>query len=52
MIEFDVRCGGCEKPITLRVRDEESRAFFEKNGALCEVCYKHGCQPAFIRRAA
>ncbi len=52
MIEFDVKCGGCERPITLRVRDEQSRHFFETNGALCEVCYKPGYQPAPVRRAA
>lgn len=52
MIEFDARCGGCEKPITLRVRDESSRAFFERNGALCEVCYRPDHRPASVRRAA
>jgi len=52
MIEFDVKCGSCKKPITLRVRDEQSRSFFEGNGAFCEVCYKPGCPPALVRRAA
>ena len=52
MIEFDVKCGSCKKPITLRVRDEQSRSFFEGNGAFCEVCYKPGYLPALIRRAA
>jgi len=34
------------------VRDEQSRSFFESNGAFCEVCYKPGYLPALIRRAA
>ena len=41
MIEFEVQCQKCRKLITLRVRDEQSRVFFEQNGALCEVCYDH-----------
>ncbi len=52
MIEFDVECLRCKKRITLRVRDERSRAFFEENGALCEVCYKPGYQPEPVRCAA
>ena len=39
MIEFDVKCRSCGKPITLRVRDDQSRVFFEKHGALCEACH-------------
>ena len=40
MIEFDVRCRKCKKPITLGVRDEHARLFFEQTGALCEACYR------------
>ncbi len=45
MVEFDVKCRGCQKPITLRVRDEEGRRILEKDGALCEACYEPGYQP-------
>ena len=48
MIEFDVECHRCKKLITLRVRDEQSRMFFEKNGALCEACHARGHQSARI----
>jgi hypothetical protein len=48
MIEFDVECRICKKRITLRVRDEQSRVFFEKNGALCEVCYERNGQLARV----
>ena len=52
MIEFDVKCLGCKKVITLGVRDEQARAFFEENGALCEACYKVAPRPAPSRGAA
>ena len=52
MIEFDAKCWSCEKPITLRVHDEQSRSFFEQHGAFCEVCYKPGYQTAPLRCAA
>jgi hypothetical protein len=52
VIEFDVKCMSCKKLITLRVRDEQSRVFFEKNGALCEACYERDCQSARMRCAA
>ncbi len=42
MIEFDVQCRLCRTPMTLQVRDERARAAFEKDGALCEVCYELG----------
>ena len=42
MIEFDVQCQLCRTPMTLQVRDERARAAFEKDGALCEVCYERG----------
>jgi hypothetical protein len=45
MIEFDVECRRCRKPITLRVRDEESRMFFEENGALSDDCNERGHKP-------
>jgi hypothetical protein len=48
MIEFDVKCRGCKKLITLRVHDEQSRLFFERNGALCEACHEHADQPARV----
>lgn len=51
MIEFDVQCRCCRKLITLRVRDEQSRLFFEKNGALCEVCYERDSQRARVQCA-
>jgi hypothetical protein len=40
MIEFDVQCRLCRTPMTLQVRDERARAAFEKDGALCDVCYE------------
>jgi hypothetical protein len=52
MIEFNVECLRCRKLITLRVRDERSRAFFERTGALCEVCYTPGYRPVPVRWAA
>ncbi len=52
MIEFDVKCRICGKPLTLRVRDGQSRVFFEKHGALCEACYKPGYPIARLRCAA
>jgi hypothetical protein len=52
MIEFDVQCLSCKKLITLRVRDEQCRAFFEENGALCEVCHERGDRLARAPRAA
>ena len=39
MIDFDTHCRRCRKPITLRVRSEQSRKVFLKDGALCEACY-------------
>lgn len=42
MIEFDVQCRLCRTPMTLQVRDERARAAFEKDGALCDVCYELG----------
>jgi hypothetical protein len=45
MIEFDVECRRCMKLITLRVRDEQSRVFFEQNGALCDDCYERAHKP-------
>jgi len=42
MIEFEVQCRLCRTPMTLQVRDERARAAFEKDGALCEVCYELG----------
>jgi hypothetical protein len=55
MIEFDVKCRSCGKPMTLRVRDDQSRVFFEKYGVLCEACYAPGERRApfrDVRRAA
>ncbi len=52
MIEFDVKCRICGKPLTLRVRDGQSRVFFEKHGVLCETCYKPGDPVARLRCAA
>ncbi len=52
MIEFDVKCERCKKPITLRVWSEHARAFFGRHGALCEACYEPGDQAAPMRRAA
>jgi hypothetical protein len=52
MIEFDTSCQSCGTPITLRVRDERTRAFFEKHGALCEACHQPGYRPTRIVRAA
>ena len=42
MIEFDVQCRLCRTAMTLQVRDERARAAFEKDGALCDVCYELG----------
>jgi hypothetical protein len=42
MIEFDIQCRLCHTPMTLQVRDERARAAFEKDGALCDVCYELG----------
>lgn len=42
MIEFDVQCRLCRTLMTLQVRDERVRAAFEKDGALCDVCYELG----------
>jgi hypothetical protein len=42
MIEFDIQCRLCRTPMTLQVRDERARAAFEKDGALCDVCYELG----------
>lgn len=42
MIEFDIPCRLCRTPMTLQVRDERARDAFEKDGALCEVCYELG----------
>jgi hypothetical protein len=44
MIEFDVECRICRKLITLRVRDEQSRLYFEQHGALCEACHERAVQ--------
>lgn len=52
MIEFDVKCRKCRKRITLGVRDEQARAFFETCGALCEGCYGSGAEAGPVRRAA
>ncbi|HYB41283.1 MAG TPA: hypothetical protein VEL75_05900 [Candidatus Methylomirabilis sp.] len=52
MIDFDIKCRKCEKPLTLRVRDDQARAFFEQHGALCEVCHMPGNRPSSSRRAA
>ena len=45
MIDFDMDCGRCGKRITLRVRDEGARTFFEQHGALCRVCHDHRHEP-------
>lgn len=42
MIEFEVQCRLCRTLMTLQVRDERARAAFEKDGALCDVCYEFG----------
>lgn len=42
MIEFEVKCRLCRTPMMLQVRDERTRAAFEKEGALCDVCYQFG----------
>jgi hypothetical protein len=42
MIDFDVKCRRCGKPMTLRVRDEQARRLFLKEGAFCEACYGLG----------
>jgi hypothetical protein len=46
MIDFEIDCGRCGKRITLRVRDERVRAFFEEHGALRQVCHDHRHEPA------
>jgi hypothetical protein len=48
MIEFDVECRKCGKLITLRVRDEPSRVFFEQCGALCQACHERGDRPVGV----
>ena len=45
MIDFEIDCGRCGKRITLRVRDERVREFFEEHGALCQVCHDHRHEP-------
>jgi|GraSoiStandDraft_34_1057297.scaffolds.fasta_scaffold942439_1 hypothetical protein len=52
MIDFDIKCRKCGKPLTLRVRDEHTRALLEHDGAFCEVCHEPGYRPAPMRRAA
>ena len=56
MIEFDVECQRCKKLITLRVRDERARMFFEQNGARCEACHErpdqHARTPCSVQPAA
>ncbi len=52
MIDFDITCRKCEKPMTLRVRDEQTRELFEQQGALCAACDEPGFRPAFTRRTA
>ncbi len=46
MVEFDVKCRGCAKLITLQVRDRQAQDLFEKDGALCEACYRAGYRRA------
>jgi hypothetical protein len=43
MIDLDVKCRRCGKPMTLRVRGEQARTLFLKEGALCEACHTLGC---------
>jgi len=52
MIEFDVQCRLCRTPMTLQVRDERARAAFEKDGALCDVCYELGYRSRVTMPAA
>ena len=52
MIDFDVMCRKCGKPMTLRVRDEEARVLCEQHGVLCERCHEPGFRPAPARRTA
>jgi len=52
MIEFEVQCRLCRTPMTLQVRDERARATFEKDGALCEVCYELGYRSRATTAAA
>ena len=40
MIDLDVKCRRCGKPMTLRVGGEQARKIFQQEGALCSVCYK------------
>jgi len=42
MIDLDVKCRRCGKPMTLRVRGEQARRLFLKDGALCEACHAQG----------
>jgi hypothetical protein len=42
MIDFDVKCRKCGKPMTLRVRDEQARMLLEQAGAFCERCHELG----------
>lgn len=51
MVEFDVKCRQCGRPITLGVRDEAARAFFESEGALCQACYQPGYRVGARRHA-
>jgi hypothetical protein len=39
MIDLDVKCRRCGKPMTLRVGGEQARKIFQQEGALCSVCY-------------
>ena len=52
VIEFDAECRGCKKLITLRVRSEQVRAFFQRTGVLCDVCYEPGYRSVPLRWAA
>ena len=42
MMDLDVKCRRCGKPLTLRVRGEQAQRLFQKDGALCEACYTPG----------
>jgi hypothetical protein len=42
MIDLDMKCRRCGKPMTLRVRGEQARKLFLKDGALCETCHTLG----------
>lgn len=52
MIEFAITCRRCGKLITLRVRDESQRRFFEDAGALCQTCYEPLRRPVPVSCAA